>query len=74
MLRLRRVLMTQREVLNKLARGDYQVIDPEDHIFFRDVCDHLVRLHDITEGLRDLVGGAFGCSCLGGLCAADLSV
>ena len=27
-------------------------------MFFRDVYDHLVRLHDITEGLRDLVTGA----------------
>ena len=50
--------MPQREVLNKLARGDYAVIEPGDRVFFRDVYDHLVRLHDITEGLRDLVGGA----------------
>jgi magnesium transporter len=58
LLRLRRILMPQRETLNKLARGDYGVIDPEARVFFRDVYDHLVRLHDITEGLRDLVGGA----------------
>jgi magnesium transporter len=58
LLHLRRILMPQREVLNKLARGDYAVLDPEDRVFFRDVYDHLVRLHDITEGLRDLVGGA----------------
>jgi magnesium transporter len=58
LLRLRRILMPQRETLNKLARGDYGVIDPEARVFFRDVYDHLVRLHDITEGLRDLVSGA----------------
>ncbi|HEY43428.1 MAG TPA: magnesium/cobalt transporter CorA [Anaerolineae bacterium] len=58
LLHLRRTLMPQREVLNKLARGDYAVVDPADRVFFRDVYDHLVRLHDITEGLRDLVGGA----------------
>jgi magnesium transporter len=56
-LHLRRVLSPLREVLNKLARDDYDVIDAKDRIYFRDVYDHLVRLHDISESLRDLVGG-----------------
>ena len=55
---MRRVLTPQREVLNKLARDDYRVIDPEARVFFRDVYDHLVRLHDLNESMRDLVGGA----------------
>ena len=58
LLAMRRILLPQREVLNKLARDDYRVIDPKDRIFFRDIYDHLVRLHDINENLRDLVGGA----------------
>ncbi len=58
LLHLRRIIAPQHEVLNKLARGDYAVIDPERRIFFRDVYDHLVRLHDITESLRDLTGSA----------------
>lgn len=57
LLRLRRVIVPQREVLNKLARDEYAVIDAKDRIFFRDVYDHLVRLHDITESMRDLLGG-----------------
>ncbi len=56
-LHLRRVLSPLREVLNKLARDDYPVIDAKDRVYFRDVYDHLVRLHDISESLRDLVGG-----------------
>ena len=56
-LHLRRILSPLREVLNKLARDDYAVIDPKDRVYFRDVYDHLVRLHDISESLRDLVGG-----------------
>ena len=48
----------QREVLNKLARDDYAVIDPEDRVYFRDVYDHLVRLVDLNETLRDLTSGA----------------
>jgi magnesium transporter len=58
LLAMRRILLPQREVLNKLARDDYKVIDPRDRIFFRDIYDHLVRLHDLNESLRDLVGGA----------------
>jgi magnesium transporter len=54
----RRILTPQREVLNKLARDDYAVIDADSRIFFRDVYDHMVRLHDINESMRDLVGGA----------------
>jgi len=58
LLRLRRIIGPQREVLNKLARGDYGVVAHDDRIFFRDVYDHLVRLHDISESLRDLTGSA----------------
>jgi magnesium transporter len=58
LLQLRRVLAPQREVLNKLARGDFVVIEEGGRVFFRDVYDHLVRLHDIVESLRDLVGSA----------------
>jgi magnesium transporter len=57
-LHLRRIIGPQREVLNKLARDSYQVIDPDDRVFFRDVYDHLVRLVDLNETLRDLTSGA----------------
>jgi magnesium transporter len=56
-LHLRRIIGPQREVLNKLARDDYPVIDARARVYFRDVYDHLVRLHDISESIRDLVGG-----------------
>lgn len=56
-LHLRRSLAPMREVLNKLARDDYALIDAKDRIYFRDVYDHFVRLHDIAESLRDLVSG-----------------
>jgi magnesium transporter len=53
-LRLRRVIAPQREVLNKLARNDYAVIDPRDRIYFRDSYDHLMRLYELIDNLRDL--------------------
>lgn len=58
LLRLRRNIAPQREVLNKLARDDYAVIDSHDRVYFRDVYDHLVRLYEINESMRDLVAGA----------------
>jgi magnesium transporter len=58
LLRLRRTLAFQREVHNRLARDDYAVINAADRVYFRDVYDHLVRLYDIVEGLRDMAAGA----------------
>lgn len=55
---LRRVLSPQREVLNKLARGDFPMIEPAVRIYMRDVYDHFVRLTDLNESLRDLVAGS----------------
>jgi magnesium transporter len=57
-LRLHRILGPEREVLNRLARDDYEPIPHDHRIYFRDIYDHLVRVHDITETLRDLIAGA----------------
>ena len=57
LLMLRRIIMPQREIMNKLGRGDYDVIDQDHRVFFRDVYDQLVRLHDIIDSMRDLVSG-----------------
>jgi magnesium transporter len=57
-IRLHRILGPQREVMNRLARDQYGQIAAEHRVYFRDVYDHLVRIHDITEGLRDLISGA----------------
>ena len=56
-LHLRRIIGPQREVMNKLARDDFRVINSQARVYFRDVYDHLVRLYDISESIRDLVGG-----------------
>lgn len=56
-LHLRRIIAPQREVLNRLARDDFQAIDSQTQVYFRDVYDHLVRLYDLADNLRDLVSG-----------------
>lgn len=58
LLNLRRIVSPQREVLNKLSRGDFEVVGLKERMYYRDVYDHLVRVQDITESLRDLVSGA----------------
>jgi magnesium transporter len=58
LLHLRRTITPQREVINKLARDEYAIIDAEDRVFFRDVYDHFTRLHYFIESTRDLVSGA----------------
>jgi magnesium transporter len=58
LLRLRRTLASLREVMNRLARDDYAVVGHGERVYFRDVYDHLVRLYDIAEGLRDMAAGA----------------
>ncbi len=57
-LMLHRILAPERELLNRLARDSYDPIDEEHRVYFRDVYDHIVRVHDLTETLRDLITGA----------------
>ncbi len=53
----RRIISPQREVLNRLSRDEFPQIDPQSRIYFRDIYDHLVRIQDMTESLRDIVAG-----------------
>ena len=52
---VRRVLIPMRDILNVLSRRDYGYIDSRTAIYFRDVYDHLIRLADMTDTLRELV-------------------
>lgn len=55
---LRRIIAPQREVMNRLSRDDLPQIAPQNRIYFRDIYDHLVRLHDLSESVRDVITGA----------------
>jgi magnesium transporter len=43
----------QREVLNRLSRGEFPVIKTEAQIFYRDVYDHVVRIEDLNQTILD---------------------
>ncbi len=55
---LRRILNPQREVINRLSRDEFRMIDRQSRIYFRDIYDHLVRIQDLTESMRDIIAGA----------------
>jgi magnesium transporter len=53
--RMRRIAAHQKEILNRLSREDFPVIDPKLHIYFRDVFDHLVRVTDLAESYKEVL-------------------
>lgn len=55
--RLRRIALYQREILNRLSRGEFKLISLEETLYYRNVYDHLVRVVDITESYRDVITG-----------------
>lgn len=57
-LQMRRIFGSQREALNRLARDTFGVIRTENKVYFRDIYDHLVRMHELSDGLRDMASGA----------------
>ncbi|UJR83585.1 magnesium/cobalt transporter CorA [Sandaracinus amylolyticus] len=58
--RLRRVGLHQREVLNRLSRGDreMEIIPEEVRPFFRDAYDNFVRVVDLNDSFRDIVSAS----------------
>ncbi|PYS90174.1 MAG: magnesium and cobalt transport protein CorA [Acidobacteria bacterium] len=57
--RLRRISARQLEVLYRISHGEFPQIPANVLPFFRDVHDHLLRISDLSEGYRDLVGSLF---------------
>ena len=58
-LRLRRSILPQRDMVNRLSRGEFGALIRSDAlIFYRDVYDHVVRVEELLDGLRDLADSA----------------
>ncbi|MBL8795433.1 MAG: magnesium/cobalt transporter CorA, partial [Planctomycetia bacterium] len=51
---LRKTLVYEREVLARLARGEFELIEAREMVYYRNVYDHLVRFTELTEGSRDM--------------------
>ena len=55
---LHRVMAPQREVLNRISRGDFELIGEDAKIFYRDIYDHIVRIEDLNQTVRDMTDNA----------------
>lgn len=53
-LRLKKTVFPQREVINHLARNEYEFVQTRTQAYFRDVYDHLYRMAEMTESFRDM--------------------
>jgi magnesium transporter len=57
--RLKRSILPQRDVINRLSRNEYPHRIPQDAMmYFRDIYDHTVRVDEAIEGVRDLADSA----------------
>jgi magnesium transporter len=58
-IRLRRAILSQRDIANRLSRNEYsRLVSGDALIFYRDIYDHVVRVEEMLEGLRDLADSA----------------
>jgi magnesium transporter len=52
---LRKTLILMREVLARLIRGEFELVDDREIAYYRNVFDHLVRYTELIEGAREMV-------------------
>ena len=52
---LRRIVSPHRQMLARLASGQYEVIGETVRVYFRDVADHLARIGDNVELYRETI-------------------
>ncbi len=58
MLVLKRAVSPLVEVCNRLARFDRTIISPEVRLYFRDVYDHVIRINESIDTMRELLTSA----------------
>ena len=56
LLLLRRSIAPLRDVFNTLLRREQQVFSRETQVYFQDVYDHILRVGEMIDNLRDLLG------------------
>ena len=52
---LRKTMIYEREVLVRLARGEFEQVDDREAVYYRNVYDHLVRFTELIESSREMV-------------------
>ena len=56
LLYLRRSITPLRDVFNTMLRREQPIFPRETHVYFQDVFDHLIRVADTIDSLRDMLG------------------
>ena len=51
----RKTLILEREVLARLTRGEFELVDEREIVYYRNVYDHLVRYTELIEGAREMI-------------------
>jgi magnesium transporter len=52
---LRKTLVYEREVLARLCRGEFDLIEDVETVYYRNVYDHLIRFTELIETSREMV-------------------
>lgn len=52
---LRKTLVYERELLARMMRGDFKLIDEREIAYYRNVYDHVVRFTELIESSREMV-------------------
>jgi magnesium transporter len=52
---LRKTMIYEREVLARLSRGEFGLIDVREMAYYRNVYDHLIRFTELIEASREMV-------------------
>jgi len=52
---LRKTLILEREVLARLTRGEFRLVEAREIVYYRNVFDHLVRYTELIESAREMV-------------------
>jgi magnesium transporter len=52
---LRKTMIYEREVLARLSRGEFALIEDRERVYYRNVYDHLIRFTELIEASREMV-------------------
>lgn len=52
---IRKSVVYEREVLARLARGEFALIEAREMVYYRNVYDHLIRFAELIESSREMV-------------------
>lgn len=54
-LKFKRIVSPQREVLNKLLRFSNNIIQEKHNVYFSDIYEHILRLYDIADSYQEML-------------------